>query len=158
MARTLSDLLDVAIQDEINAQKFYHVLGNKTKNPKLKDFFNSLAIEEEGHERILKGVKQMELYDGSLPVDEESLERIEGAHTVKINASIEDLTIEEAMDIALKREHKAAQVYGQLASSTPREEIMKLFTSIAADERRHFNTIERQYKMHTGQMGLEDWG
>jgi len=32
---------------------------------------------------------------------------------------------------------------------------MKLFTSIAADERRHFNTIEEQYNIHTGQMGWE---
>ena len=156
MARTLNDMLDVAIQDEINAQKFYRVLGNKTTNPKLKNFFDSLAMEEEGHERILRGVKEMELYDGSLPVDEESVMKIEGAHTVKINASIEDITMEEAMEIALRREHKAAQIYGEMASSTKKEEIMKLFTSIAADERRHYNTIDRQYKMHTGQMGLED--
>ena len=156
MTRTLNDLLDVAIQDEINAQKFYQVLGNKTNNPKLKDFFKSLAIEEEGHERILKGVKEMQLYDGSAPVDEEEIKKIEGAHVIKMEASIEDLTIDKAMEIALKREHKAAQVYGQMAESTAQEEIMKLFTSIAADEKRHFNMIEQHYKMHTGQMGRED--
>ena len=57
MSKTLNDLLDVAINDEINAQKFYQILSAKTKNPKLKEFFDSLANEETGHERILKGVK-----------------------------------------------------------------------------------------------------
>ena len=156
MAKTLNDLLKVAILDEINAQKFYHVMGEKTKNPKLKEFFGSLASEEEGHERILKGVMEMELYDGALEVDESSIKKIEGAHIIEDKASIEDLTIEKAMEIAMKREYKAAQVYGQMAATTSQEEIMKLFTSIAADEKRHFNMIELHFKMHTGQMGRED--
>lgn len=155
MSKTLNDLLDIAINDEINAQKFYHIMGEKTNNPKLKVFFDSLANEERGHERILKGVKEMELYDGALEVDEESIRKIEGAHVIDDSESIEDITIERAMEIAMKRENKAAQVYGQMAENTSQEEIMKLFTSIAADERRHFNTIEEHYKIHTGQMGQE---
>jgi len=155
MSKTLNDLLDVAINDEINAQKFYQILGDKTNNPKMKQFFDSLANEERGHERILKGVKEMELYDGNLEVDEESIRQIEGAHVIDDSESIEDMTIERAMEIAMKRENKASQVYGQMAESTSQEEIMKLFTSISADERRHFNTIEEHYKIHTGQMGWE---
>jgi rubrerythrin len=156
MAKTLNSLLDVVIQDEINAQKFYKILSDKTHNPRLKDFFNTLAAEEEGHERILKGVKEMALFDGSLEVDEEAMEKIEGAHVIKDTDAIEDLTMERAMEIAMKRENKAARVYGEMAASSPQEEIMKLFTSIAADERRHFSTIEHHYRIHTGQMGRED--
>jgi len=155
MSITLNDLLDVAINDEINAQKFYHIMSEKTNIPKMKEFFDSLENEERGHERILKGVKEMELYDGALEVDEESLRQIEGAHIIDDSDSIEDMTIERAMEIAMKRENKASQVYGQMAESTSQEEIMKLFTSIASDERRHSKTIEEQYKIHTGQMGWE---
>jgi rubrerythrin len=156
MPRTLNDLLDVAIIDEINAQKFYHVMSNKTNNPKLKDFFSALANEEEGHERILIGVKEMELFDGSIEVDEETLKKIEGAHIISDQIPVEEMPIEVAMEIAMKRETKAARVYGQFAVSSPREEIMKLFTSIAADEKRHFNTIDQHYKRLTGQMGREE--
>lgn len=155
MPKTLNDMLDVAIHDEINAQKFYKIMGEKTNNPKLKEFFNALASEEMGHERILKGVKEMELYEGSTEIDEESIRKIEGAHVIDDTTPVEEMSIEVAMEIAMKREHKASQVYGQMAETTSQEEIMKLFTSIAADERRHFNTIEEQYKIHTGQMGWE---
>ena len=155
MSKTLNDILDVAIQDEIQAQKFYQEMSNKTTNARLKEFFNSLVREEAGHERILKGVKEMELYDGNIPVDEESIRKIEGAHKIPDEEPIEGMTIERAMEIAMKKENKASQVYGQMAESSPQAEIMKLFTSIASDEKRHFETIERHYKMHTGQMGWE---
>jgi rubrerythrin len=156
MSRTLNDLLDVAILDEINAQKFYMVMREKTNNPKLKDFFSSLAHEKEPHERILKGVKEMGLFDGTIEVDDETIKKIEGAHIIKDQIPVEEMTMEVAMEIAMKREDKASKVYGQIADSSPREEIMKLFTSIAADEKRHFNIIDQHYKMLTGQMGRED--
>ena len=155
MSRNLNDILDVAIKDEIKAQEFYQGLHNKTANARLKEFFNSLIREEAGHERILKGVKEMQLYDGDIAVDEESLRRIEGAHHIPDEQTLDEMTIEKAMEIAMKRENKAAQVYAQMAETSPQAEIMKLFTSIASDERRHFESIERHYKMHTGQMGWE---
>ena len=70
MAKTLNDLLDAAIRDEIAAQKFYLGALEKTNNPRLKELFKSVAKEEKGHERILKGVKEMGIYDGRLPLDE----------------------------------------------------------------------------------------
>ena len=51
MTKTLNDLLDAAIRDEIAAQKFYLGALEKTDNVKLKEFFKSLAMEENGHER-----------------------------------------------------------------------------------------------------------
>jgi rubrerythrin len=156
MPRTLNDLLDVAILDEINAQKFYHVMSDKTNNPKLIDFFSALANEEEGHERILMGVKEMELFDGATEVDEETLKKIEGAHIIKDQTPVEEMTMKTAMEIAMKRENKAAHVYSEMAVSSPKEEIMKLFTSIAADEKRHFNTIGEHYRRLTGQMGPDE--
>ncbi len=155
MAKTLNDLLDTAIQDEIAAQKFYLEAREKTNNAKLKDFFNTLANEEKGHERLLKGVKEMELYDGALQVDDDALKQIEGAHQIPDEMPMNDMTIEQAMEIAMKKESKASQVYGQLAETSPQEEIMKLFTSIASDERRHLKLIDEHYKIHTGQMGWE---
>jgi len=150
MAKTLNDLLDVVIRDEINAQKFYRIMSEKTGDPKLKAFFISLANEENGHELILKDLKDMEAFDGSVKVDEESLEKIEGAHVIDDAESIDDMTIERAMQIAMKREKKAVQVYRQMAESTPNEEIMRLFFRIASDEQRHFDIIGENYKLHTG--------
>jgi rubrerythrin len=156
MAKTLDDLLDAAIRDEIAAQKFYLSALEKTKNAKMKEFFNSLAKEEKGHERILIGVKEMGLYDGTLPVDEESVRKIEGAHRIAGEETIEKMTLERAMEVGMKKEYKASQIYGQMEEISIQEELKKLFSSLSSDERRHASKIEEYYRIHTGLMGRED--
>ena len=156
MAKTLNDLLDAAIRDEIAAQKFYLGAQEKTNNPRLKEFFKSLAKEEKGHERILMGVKEMGIYDGMLPVDEESVRKIEGAHVLPDEEPIEEMSIERAMEVAMKKENKASQVYAHMEQTSTRDELKKLFSSLSSDERRHAKTIDEHYRIHTGQMGRED--
>jgi rubrerythrin len=156
MSTTLNGMIDVAIRDELDAQAYYLAAAEKTPNAKLKNFFQALAKDEQGHERILRGVKEMALYDGSIEVDETELHKIEGAHIIEDEPTLDDINIEEAMEFAMKKEDKASKVYGQMADTAPHEEIKQLFASMASDERRHFNSIEIHYKMHTGQMGQED--
>jgi rubrerythrin len=95
-------------------------------------------------------MKEMEIFDDSVEVDEESLEKIEGAHIIDDAEPIDDMTIERALQIALKRENKAIQVYRQMAESTPNEEIMRLLFRIVSDEQRHINIISQNYKMYSG--------
>jgi rubrerythrin len=150
MTKTLNDVLDVAIVEEINAQKFYRIMSEKVENKHLKTFFISLANEEYSHEWILKDIKEMELFDGSVEVDEESLKKIEGAHIIDDAGSIEDMTLIRAMQIAMKREKKAVEVYGKMAESARHEEVMKLFIRLATDEQRHFNMINQKYTLYKG--------
>jgi rubrerythrin len=148
MASTLNDLLDAAIRDEINAQKFYMILSEKAKDQNLKKFFTSLAKEERGHELILHDMKSMEIFDGSVETDEESVEKLEGAHIIDDGESIDNMTIERGLKIAMNRESKAVQVYRQMAETTPNEEIMRLLFRIVSDEERHYDIIRQNYKMY----------
>jgi rubrerythrin len=156
MAKTLNDLLDTAIQDEIGAQKFYLGAMDKTKNARLKEFFKSLAAEENGHEKILTGVKEMGIYDGDLPVDEEMVRKIEGAHVIPDEEPLEEMSLERAMEVAMKKETKASQIYAEMEKTNTQEELKKLFSSLSSDESRHARIIDEQYRIHTGQMGRED--
>jgi len=151
MAKSLNDVLDKAIFEEMNAQKFYKIMSEKAENKHLEKFFISLANEEYRHEWILKDMKEMELFDGSVEVDEESLEMIEGAHIIDDAGSIEGMTLMRAMQIAMKREKKALEIYGKMAESASHEEVMKLFIRLATDEQRHFDMINQKYKTYKGQ-------
>jgi rubrerythrin len=155
MSKTLNDLLTTAIQDEIGAQKFYLGAMEKTKNVRLKEFFKSLAAEEKGHERILTGVKEMGIYDGDLPVDEEMVRKIEGAHIIPGEESIEAMSLERAMEVAMKKETKASKIYAEMEKTNTQEELKKLFSSLSSDESRHARIIDEQYRIYTGQMGRE---
>lgn len=53
MQEILDGILE-AIEDEIRAQKHYKMLSEKSKDPKVKKFFEQLIIDEENHERILR--------------------------------------------------------------------------------------------------------
>jgi len=156
MAKTLNDLLDAAITDEIAAQKFYLTALEKTNNVKLKELFKSLAKEEKSHERILIGIIQMAMYDGSLPVDDELIQKIEGAHVIPNGEPIEEMSLERAMEVAIKKENKASEVYDHMEHSSTEEELKKLFSSLSSDERRHALKIDEYYKIHTGQLGWDE--
>ena len=73
MQKTLNDLLDFAINAEIAAQKLYADASEIVADTKGKLFLNGLVDEEKGHQTMLESIKEMELFDGDLIVDEESL-------------------------------------------------------------------------------------
>ncbi len=53
MKQILNGILE-AIEDEITAQKRYQALAEQAEDPKVKNFFEQLKIDEENHERILR--------------------------------------------------------------------------------------------------------
>jgi len=155
MTKTLNDLLEMAIQDEITSQKFYLDGCTKTNDKTIHSFLTSLANDEKEHERILKGVVEMEIYDGSIPVDAEFLEKGSGAHVTEGDDISEDLTLERVFEIALKKETKAHLVYSHIADYMTDDELKKLFSGLAEQEQFHYKKIEQKYHTRTGQSGYE---
>jgi rubrerythrin len=155
MSYTLNDLIEMAIADEITSQKFYLAGCQKTDDKKIHSFLTSLANDEKDHERILKGVLEMELYDGSLPVNAELLEMGSDAHTTQGDETSENLTLSQVFEIALKKETKAYLVYSHIADKVGDKELKKLFDSLAEQEQFHYKKIEQKFHARTGQMGYE---
>jgi len=153
--KTLNDLLEIAIQDEISSQKFYRDSMEKTKDGATKDFLKSLIEEEKGHERILKSIKEMEIYDGTIQVDETIIEKTRKSHSVIIPDLRPDTKIDEILEIALRRETKAFNLFYQMVEITKESELKALFNKMAEEEMVHHKKIEIKYRLKTGQMGYE---
>jgi rubrerythrin len=151
----LNDLLDIAIQEEINAQKFYLDAREKTNDIKIRDFLLSIVREEQIHEKTLKNVRTLELYDGSLPVNAEMLETAQHAHRIVMPDSLNNLSLEDLFEIALKKEAQAYTMYEQIAQTAGDDEIKSLFSNMANEERNHHKMINQFYLAKTGQMGYE---
>jgi len=152
---TLNDLLNIAIQEEVNAQKFYLMAREKSTSIKVKNFLFSIANEEKIHERTLKSIKEMELYDGSLPVDAAMLAAAQASHQIEVPDSLHDLSLEDIFEIAMKKEAQAYTMYDHIAQTAAYEEIKVLFISMAEEERTHHRRIQEHYRAKTGQMGYE---
>ena len=155
MQKTLNDLLDLAINAEISAQNLYSDASEIVDDQSGKLFLNGLVQEEKGHQTMLESIKEMELFDGDLLVDDESLfEAGKKIHDTDDSFSKEN-DIEQIMLIALKREFKAKTRYEKMAGITNNSELKAIFSNLAKEEENHHKTIIKQFSMQQGEMGYE---
>ena len=155
MQKTLNDLLDIAINAEISAQKFYSEASKIVNDQSGKLFLNGLVEEERGHQSMLKSIKEMELFDGNLDVDDDSLfEAGKKIHDTD-DAFSKENNIEQIMLIALKREFKAKTRYEKMSAITNNAELKTIFSKLAKEEELHHKTISKKFNMQQGEMGYE---
>lgn len=152
---TLNDLLKIAIEQEINSQKFYQGALEYTDEPRVRTFLRKLIGEEKNHEKILRGVAEMEIYDGAIPVSNEALRSAQGSHDTDIAELSQKHSLAELFEIALKRETMAYNNFIKMAETAGNSELYELFTSLAEEEQIHYQHIEQEYRITTGEMGYE---
>jgi rubrerythrin len=154
--KTLEHLLDLAIEQEIGAQKLYAHGAEIATDEKTRQFLRRLEKEEIEHEKMLYNIKVTGMYDLTIPIHDESIFEIaresHGGNTMDMN---KNWTIQDIWEIALKREYLAQQRYLKAADSVQDEELVTLFNNLAKDEENHHRVVEKQFKMHTGQMREE---
>jgi rubrerythrin len=93
---------------------------------------------------MLRGITEMEIYDGTVPVSEEALAHAKKSHDLEIPDLSGDPSLDEIYDIALKRETKAYNIFMQMAMTTGNPELKTLFNNLAEED-----------QTHTGEMGYE---
>ena len=152
---TLNDLLDIAIQQEVNSQKLYAELLGIVADKDARTFLSGLVEEEKRHEATLLMVKEMELYDGTLTVNEAVMNySIPATHTAR--TSIERAsTIEDVLAMALEREFRAHRIFTALASAVGHPELKQLFSSLAEEENQHHASIRKRFDIQQGELGFE---
>jgi len=153
---TLRELLDYAIQQEIDSQVLYRRGAEKVTDDKTRQFLRKLEKEEVEHEKMLFNIRETGMYDlGSIFTDRRLIElagHSHGSNTFEFN---ESWTIDNILNIALKREFAAKTVYEVAAESAQDQELKTLFSNLAETEAIHHRDVEKYYKMHTGVMGEE---
>jgi len=155
MQKTLKDLLDSAIDAEISAQKIYSEACEIVDDQSGKLFLNGLVEEERGHQTMLESIKEMELFDGVLPVDDESLfEAVKKTHNTNDSFTKEN-NIEQILEIALKSEFKAKTRYEKMAGITNNSELKTIFSKLAKEEEFHHKNISKKFNMQQGEMSYE---
>jgi rubrerythrin len=141
--QTLKEILDRAIQNEDEANRFYSQAANTVKDPSAKELLNEFAEIELKHKTVLQN------FDLST-VDEEH-------HTVKETHDLHlsdylldkeitpDSSIQDIMIHAMKREQKAYQFFKDMAKVVSSIEVKNLFEDLAAEELDHKGRIETEY-------------
>ncbi len=153
---TINDLLTTAINHEVSSQKLYAELQAVVGDPAAVAFLGELVEEEKHHEELLLNVRDLELYDGSIAVSDAIVaQEVEASHGTAPVAVTADSSIEDVLELALRREHRAQQLFLRLAATDVHPELKELFEKLAVEEMQHHHQIQKKFAMHTGTMGYE---
>jgi len=130
-----------AIADEIAAREFYQQAARHMKDPNVTAIFQQLSKEENGHRNTLETFRF------------NPLARVEFARVQDFRVSEQetepplsfDMSPREALQLAMKKEEKAADMYRQLAAGCKDPEISRVYAELAEMERGHKCRLEELF-------------
>jgi rubrerythrin len=135
------DVVQFAIETEEKSMAFYQKCADRTKNSGIKKFFQDMVQEERKHRDLLKGLDSDRL-------GEIKLEKVEDLHISEYMVDVhfrEDLTYQEALRLAMKKEEKAHAFYVSWQNKCMHEKTEKLFEILAQEEMKHKQRLEKTY-------------
>jgi rubrerythrin len=141
--KSTDEILDFAIKKEQEAADFYADLASKATQKYMTSVFEQFSREELGHRAKLEGIKNgkklvaaekkiidLKIGDFLVPVDTEDAA---------------DLTYQQALVVAMKREKESFRLYNDLANATDDGNVKTLFLSLAQEEAKHKLRFEVEY-------------
>ncbi|MFC1792107.1 ferritin family protein [Planctomycetota bacterium] len=133
-------VLDYAIGKEIEANQFYLDMANQMKNPTMSKVFEAFAKEELGHKAKLEAIKQGKEIQPAKDITDLRI----ADYTVDVEPA-PDMSYQDALILAMKKEKVAFRLYLDLADQVENEDHKTLFLSLAQEEAKHKLRFEIEY-------------
>jgi len=138
---SINEILDFAIQNEQNAVDFYNELAEIARSEDMKSIFSQFAREEMGHKAKLLKIKE----EGIMTIITEKVLDLKISDFVVRTEAKENMSYEEALVLAMKREKAAFRLYSKLSEKMDNAELRSIFESLALEESRHKLRFEVEY-------------
>jgi len=139
--KTINDILDFAINNEQTACDFYNKLSSESNDKVMKETFSSYAKEENAHKVRLEKIKETGVYNAE---KKEILDLKISDYLVSVKSS-KNMTYQDALILAMKREKAAYKLYMKLSQIAPNADLKNIFKNLAADEAKHKLRFEIEY-------------
>lgn len=138
---SIDDILNFAIDNEQAAVDFYTELAGNSRNEEMRGVFTQFAKEEMGHKSKLLKVKT----EGTFAIQKKEILDLKlSDYLVDVEAR-PNMSYEEALVLAMKREKSAFKLYTRLSEKTQDEHIRQIFQSLAIEESKHKLRFEVEY-------------
>jgi rubrerythrin len=138
---SVDEILDYAIDQEQQAADFYANLAGRAEKAGMKDVLLEFSEEEKRHKERLLAVKTGER---ELTPEQEVLDLKISDYLVEVDAT-DDISYQDALIIAMKRERAAYELYSDMAEKIPAGKLREVFTGLAREEARHKLFFESEY-------------
>jgi len=139
---SVDDILDFAIEREIESYNFYIELSEKSSSSSsVKKLFRGFAGEEEGHKRKLEAAKSGKM----LSLSRDEITNLKVSDYLVDVAPSTDMSYQDALILAAKKEKAAFLLYTHLAESVEDGEMITFFEILAQEEAKHKLRFEIEY-------------
>ncbi|MBN1620755.1 ferritin family protein [candidate division WOR-3 bacterium] len=145
-----SEILKMAINNEIEAYEFYIGASQKVGNSNMKSIFSDLALEEKNHRSILEN----HLKNSSKPLVFKEGPDYRVSESVELPPLNAEMKPSEAMALAMKKEEEAMNLYEDFAKVSADTEQAQTFINLANMEKGHKAKLE---EIFTNMAFPEDW-
>ncbi|MGD8842042.1 MAG: ferritin family protein [Gammaproteobacteria bacterium] len=138
---TVEEILDYAIGQEEQAAAFYADLAESAAKAGMKEIFREFSQEEQRHKDRLVAVKTGAR---ELTPEQQVVDLKISDYLVEVDAG-PDISYQDALIVAMKRERAAFQLYSDMAEKVPEGELKEVFVGLAKEEAKHKLFFESQY-------------
>lgn len=139
---TFNNALDFAINREKEAVAFYQDLQAMAKFASQKELMGEFENMEKGHVTLLEGVKNNQepaRLSKAVPAD------IHLDEYLVSSAPTAEMTYQDILIIAIKKEKKAADLYTRLNADTEDPALKDVFGRLIVEEENHKHYFEKLY-------------
>ena len=141
---TVDEILDFAIDQEQQAADFYEDVAQRAETADMKKMLLDFHDEEKHHKKILQDVKSGE---HELTPEQEILDLKISDYLVEVEFS-ENISYQDALIIAMKKERAAYQLYTDMAAKIPDSNLREVLIGLAKEEEKHKLFFEAEYDEH----------
>jgi rubrerythrin len=142
--RNYEDIIKFAISREEEAIDAYGDMSEKTKTPGLRELLLELQGEEKNHKKLLEDISEEQLAS----FNSEEVIDLKISDFLTEEPPSEDMTFQDLLILAAKKEQEAVELYSKLRDDTDNEELNKLFEFLITQEKSHKLKLEKEYEKH----------
>ena len=139
---TMKEVLETAIDKEIEAQELYRNLSEQVTDAAARDMLLTLSGVEHKHEELLRNYRDGKLEGG---LRAEHLVDYKIAEHFRTPEITPDMALDQVLLLAAQREKHSYDLYMGLAAEHPAGNIHDLFTELADQELDHKHRVEEFY-------------
>ena len=129
----IQEIIDFAIEKEQEAADFYNDLKGKITQKSIAWEVGKMAVIEEGHRDRLKNIDVSDFTETRVT----AVQDLKIADYLVDKEPTPDMTWQDLVQIAMRRELASMRLYEDLAKLTPDPKSKQLFGSLVNEEREH---------------------
>jgi rubrerythrin len=139
--KKFQEIIRFALEKEIGTHDLYTMCGQIAKYSGAKELFDELAMEEEGHRKLLENLSIGKVIEAKLePVPDLKI----SDYLIEVKC-MADSTYADILRLVMKNEEHSVKLYNDLKGTCKDNELKKVFAILAQEEAKHKLKCEKIY-------------